>query len=270
MMNTILSSIYEFIRSYLTFILLLIVFIINYFILYLQTNTKDENITLQEYLLKSLKLQYIPLIFIIFIVIPAIFYLVYKLNTQKEKTRIVEIIFLYTIISGFYNLAKSIIIIYNNYDKASMATYAKNIEAPGKISIIYKSLINDDEYSNIDILYRIWFIPVVTTIVLILFQIIISFVFSNNTTNSFIIKYLFKKDTIIFNELTIEDIMTLISVFSGNFNNLYKIGNELGVDYLNNLLIHNPDLLDKFKLDKLNKLKDIAHLVLDMKKNKKI
>jgi hypothetical protein len=227
MTESIVTIIYNFCRSYLTFILVAILFVINFYLLIINLNeTNEENKRLHDYFYETLQIQYIPLIFITFIVIPALFYLMYILLTKKEKTTITEILFLISIITGFYKLAKSIIIIFNNYDKAKIATYGKDIEIPSKVSIIYKSLINDIEYSNIDILYQIWYGPIVSVIVITVFNIIITYLLNNkDSKQSFILEYLFKRENISISNLTIEDMIMLFETLSVHFNSVKELVN---------------------------------------------
>jgi hypothetical protein len=261
MEKSIFNSIYKFINTYFTFILIFIVFIINYYILYISINIKEQELTLQEYYYKSLQIQFIPLLFIIFIVIPSMFYLMYRLYTIKEKITLSEIFFSLSVITGFYNLSKSIIIIYNNYDKAKMATYGKNIETPPKINIIYKSLINDDEYSNIDILYKIWFYPILSAIIIAIFNLITSYYLNSKDSNQFIIQYLFKRTNVTAANLTIEDIINLYTTLSGDFITYAKLGNngmKQGLNYLDDFIQKNPQFIKTYNLDKFASL--IANL----------
>lgn len=231
MTQSILTIIYNFCRSYLTFILVTILFVINLYLLIINLNetnnkTDNEKISLQDYLSKSLQIQFIPLIFIILIVLPTLFYLMYILLTKKENTTITEILFLISIITGFYKLAKSIIVIYNNYDKARIATYGNSIEIPNKVSIIYKSLINDIEYSNIDILIQIWSGPIIYVIAMTIFTIIAANVLNNKDSKQlYIIDYLFKRDNITVSNLTIKDLIILFETLIVDFNSVKELIN---------------------------------------------
>lgn len=234
MTQSILTIIYNFCRSYLTFILVTILFLINLYLVITNlnetneiNNIKDkEKMRLQDYLSKSLQIQFIPLIFILLIVIPTLFYLMYILLTKKENTTITEILFLISIITGVYKLAKSIIIIYNNYDKARIATYGKDIEIPNKVSIIYKSLINDIEYSNIEILYQIWYGPIIYVIGMTIFTIIVTnFLNNKDSKQLYIIDYLFKRDNITVSNLTIKDIIMLFETLIVDFNSVKELIN---------------------------------------------
>jgi hypothetical protein len=151
--------------------------------LIISINQKDEEMTLEEYHSKSLYSILYPMVFISFTVIISIFYLIYRLYTELENMLISEILFLISIIIGLFNTAKSIVIIFNNYYKAKAARYGVTTDVTLRLNLIYKSLITNNEYSNIEIIL-LWIIPVIYTLFIIILNILITYYLqSSNCTD---------------------------------------------------------------------------------------
>lgn len=233
MTKNILKNLLNFFKKYFTFIFVFIIFIINYIILYKIINYKynkdnDKILTIEDYLYKSLQVQYINNVITIFLILPLIFYMIYKLVAKKENVKIIELIFIFSFISGIYKFFKSIIIIYNNYYKAQIITYGAGIDIVPRINSIYKCLISSNEYSNAEILYNIWSGPIIFAILFIFLQIFITYIINqNNFYNTNIIQLLFKKDQISFNTITIGDVINLFEVLNNNNFSIQKLKNKL-------------------------------------------
>jgi len=216
-------TMYEFVRTYLTFI-----FVIKYYYKLNNINntkynlinsTKIEIIQIQKYFLDCLKIQYIPIILILCVILPLMVYSLFKLNRDKENVKIVDILFIYSLIYGLHRFIKTIIIIINNYDKSIVVTYGDRADITSRTNTIYKSLINDNEYSNIDIFTKIWLGPILFSIFIIILHIIIPIIFKYNKEGNNLSKFYFNKDNILLSNITIKDVIYFISIIIDNKTN---------------------------------------------------
>lgn len=181
-----LNNIYMFIKRYLTIILVIIVYIFNIYMLSVSINYKDKDkLTLEEYHNASLYSIFFPILFISFTVISCIIYLIYRLYTESENMKVAEILFTISLTIGFFNTAKSIAIIHNNYYKAKMSVDGNivSLDTTSRINLIYKSLITNSNYSNIEILL-LWIVPILYTLLIIILNVLVTYFLQEyNCTN---------------------------------------------------------------------------------------
>jgi hypothetical protein len=219
-----------------TLILLLTLVIIYYYKLQVTKKKCNRKLTLEEYLVNTLNLQYIPLLYILCIVVPIIIILIILFYRFGLDIKVSTLIFLISILIGFFHFTKSVAIIYNNYDKARVAVnYNNTIEIVHRMDTIYKALISNNENSNIDALLNIWTIPLIVT--------------SSAILLTFGYKSIFKSDR----ELRLKDIVIYIDKISKN---MVKKGISLNKKY--------KEIIDDIRIkqnNSINKEKNLINVV---------